>query len=86
MTDRFFLERRLGPIRLRAWGLLLNFLMNAVALTGLALWLAGRSGPLLMLLGGAGTVACVLTLALPDRDDPASGGRDDQQNLKDDTP
>lgn len=73
-------------MRLRAWGLLLNFLMNAVALTGLALWLAGRSGPLLMLLGGAGTVACVLTLALPDRDDPASAGRDDQRKLKDDTP
>lgn len=70
-------------MRLRAWGLLLNFLMNAVALTGLALWLAGRSGPLLMLLGAAGTVACVLTLALPDRDDFKIGDRDDLRTTKD---
>ena len=84
MTERLFLERRLGPLRLRAWGLLLNFLMNGVALTGLALWLAGHSGPLLMLLGAAGTLACVLILALPDRDDLKVGNRDDELATKDD--
>jgi len=62
-----WLDRPLGPFRVRAWGLLVNFVMNAIGLTGLALWLGGRSGPLFMALGFAGTAACVLVLAVPDR-------------------
>jgi len=31
-----WLDRPLGPLRVRAWGLLLNMLANAVALFGLA--------------------------------------------------
>ncbi|MHB1329367.1 MAG: hypothetical protein ACYC2K_14310 [Gemmatimonadales bacterium] len=62
-----WLDRPLGPLRVRAWGLLLNFVMNGIGLTGLALWLGGRAGSLLMWVGLAGTIACILILAVPDR-------------------
>lgn len=70
----FWLDRTLGPLRIRAWGLLVNFLMNGVALVGLALWLGNQSGPLLMLLGFAGTIACILVLAMPDRGSGSHSG------------
>jgi hypothetical protein len=62
-----FLERSVGPLRIRAWGLLVNFLMNTLALVGLALWLRDQSGLPLLLLGTAGTLICIVVLANPDR-------------------
>ena len=44
------LEQKLGPFRLRAYGLMLNFLANILALYGLARVLSGT--------GGHGFLAC----------------------------
>ena len=64
-----WLERDIGPMRARAWVLILNFLMNVAALTGLALWLDGRGGATLAVAGFIGTVFCISILAVPDRSD-----------------
>ena len=64
----FDLDRKIGPMRLRGWGLLANFAFNATALYGLA-GVLGGSGGLLPLIGGvAGTVLCIAVLATPSRD------------------
>jgi len=73
-----WLDSTLGPMRVRAWGLILNFLCNACALTGLARYLHGEGGIVLMLSGGMGTLACIAVLAIPDKSPegvPATGGR-----------
>jgi hypothetical protein len=59
------LERRVGGLRLRVWGLILNFGFNTVALYGLSRLLTIGDGALLVLLGGTGTVVCISIVARP---------------------
>jgi len=61
------LERRCGPFRLRAWGLILNFVFNALALYGLTRVLTTEGGAGLLALGIVGTGACLALLARPVR-------------------
>ena len=59
------LERRLGPLPARAWGLILNFIGNALAIYGaLGVLRDGSRWPFLAI--GLGlTVLCILLLAKP---------------------
>ncbi|MEM7662110.1 MAG: hypothetical protein AAF292_07660 [Pseudomonadota bacterium] len=59
------LEQKLGPLRIRAWGLLLNFIANAAALYGLSQVLSDNGGHALMIGGIVLTVAIVAVLAIP---------------------
>lgn len=61
------LDRKAGPLTVRAWGLVLNFAFNALLLLGLARVLRSAGGEALLALGGAGTLACLLVLARPSR-------------------
>ncbi|MEM1245296.1 MAG: hypothetical protein AAGK22_02930 [Acidobacteriota bacterium] len=64
------LERPLGPMRLRAWGLLFNLLANVLALYGLSRVLGEKPGGwLLLVVGALLTLVCLLVLARP-----AAGG------------
>ena len=62
------MDRRLGPWRLRAWGLALNFVGNAVALFGMVRLLDGGSARMLAS-GIAVSGACLAALAIPPRPD-----------------
>ncbi len=59
------LEKKVGPLRLRAWGLVVNMLANAMALFGLSQVLTGQGGWPLLVLGAALTVACIAICARP---------------------
>ncbi len=59
------LERHLGPLSVRAWGLVVNFFGNAVGLYGLTRYLNSEGGLVLMTVGAAITIACLLILAQP---------------------
>ncbi|MGH9320036.1 MAG: hypothetical protein ACRD21_22395 [Vicinamibacteria bacterium] len=61
------LDRRYGPLSGRVWGLVLNFIGNAVGLYGLSGFLRDGSGLGLLVTGATLTVACVLVLAKPAR-------------------
>jgi len=61
------LDAKLGPLTARAWGLILNFGCNALALYGLSGTVRGSGGELLLGLGVVGTVVCLLVLARPSR-------------------
>lgn len=65
------LERRVGPASLRVWGLILNFIGNALALYGAAGVLRDGSGWPAVAIGLAITVGCVLVLAIPSPDIPS---------------
>ncbi len=60
------MDRRLGPWRLRVWGLALNFVGNALALFGVARVMRGGSAWLLAT-GILITVLCIAALATPSR-------------------
>ena len=64
------LERRYGPFSARVWGLVLNFIANALALYGMAGFLRDGTRLLPMVAGIAATVACILVLAKPSRETP----------------
>ncbi|HJO02569.1 MAG TPA: hypothetical protein QGG47_01200 [Acidobacteriota bacterium] len=68
------LERRIGPLSWRVWGLIANFVGNAVALYGAAGVLRDGSGWPALAVGLAITVTCVLVLAIPS---PDPGAPDD---------
>lgn len=59
------LEKQIGPLRLRAWGLIANFIANAIALFGLAKVLGGTGGWPYLIAGGVATIIIILTLATP---------------------
>lgn len=61
------LERRMGPLSVRAWGLVLNFAFNATALWGLSHLVRGAGGTAALAIGALGTVLCVAVLATPSR-------------------
>ena len=62
MIDR---ERRFGPWSLRVWGLILNFSGNALAVYGAIGVMRDGSRILILILGLAITLFCILTLAKP---------------------
>lgn len=61
------LDKKLGPVSLRIWGLILNFIGNFIALYGAAQFLKENSGPGLMILGIIMTIGCILFLAIPQK-------------------
>jgi hypothetical protein len=60
------MDRKVGPWRLRVWGLALNFVGNVIALSGIVKLVQGGS-PVLLIVGAALTVGCILALAIPGR-------------------
>lgn len=65
--NRFDIDRRLGPLRLRAWFLVANFLFNALALYGLSRVLVADAGHGILLVGVVGTIGCLAVLSQPSR-------------------
>ena len=59
-------DRRLGPWRLRSWGLVVNFVGNAMALFGMVAFVE-RGSIGLLAAGVAITALCVAVLAIPSR-------------------
>jgi len=62
------LEKRIGPWSLRVWGLIANFVGNALALYGAAGVIRDGSRWPLLVLGLIITVGCLLALAVPTPD------------------
>lgn len=62
-------------MKLRVWGLAVNLLANLAALWGISSIVRTGSGWGWALGGGAVTLACVLALAIPDKDEPGEEGR-----------
>jgi hypothetical protein len=62
------LEQRAGPFSWRAWGLIVNFVGNTVALYGAAGVLRDGSGWAALAAGLVITVLCLLVLAIPTPD------------------
>ena len=59
------LDRRIGPWPLRVWGLVLNFVGNAVAIYGAIGFIRDRSRLPLLIFGVVITLTCILVLAKP---------------------
>lgn len=66
--NRFDIDRRLGPLRLRAWFLVANFVCNALALYGLSRVLVTGGGTVILAVGVVGTIVCLAVLSQPSRD------------------
>lgn len=64
----FDIDRRLGPLRLRAWFLVANFVCNALALYGLSRVLVTGGGVGVLAVGVVGTIVCLAVLSQPSRD------------------
>lgn len=62
-------------MKLRVWGLAVNFVANLAALWGISSVLRTGDGWAWAVGGGVVTLACVLLLALPDRHE----GEDEEQ-------
>ncbi|MFV1988626.1 MAG: hypothetical protein ACC682_15235 [Gemmatimonadota bacterium] len=58
------MDRKIGPWRLRVWGLVLNFVGNVIALFGIVRLVQGGSA-FLLIIGASLTLVCSLTLAIP---------------------
>ena len=67
---RFDIDRRVGPMRLRAWFLAGNFGFNALALYGLSRVMVEGSGAGLLVVGVLGTLGCLAVLPQPNRSGP----------------
>jgi hypothetical protein len=65
MTD---FTKKIGPLSLRAWGLVANFGANALALYGLTNILKDNGGWTSLIIGVGLTVFLILFLAQPNRD------------------
>lgn len=59
------LEKKIGPWPLRVWGLVVNFVGNAAAIYGAIGFIRDGSRLLLLILGLAITLTCILVLAKP---------------------
>lgn len=62
-----WLDRPLGPMRVRGWGLCLNMVTNGVALYGLSQVLADNGGVPIMVVGGVASVILIALLAVPSK-------------------
>lgn len=60
-----FLDRKYGPLRGRAWGLIVNMVSNALALYGLARVLSEGEGYGVLLTGAVLTMVTILVVACP---------------------
>jgi len=66
MVDKMIdLDRRLGLWPLRVWGLILNFIGNALAIYGAIGFIRDGSRLPLLVIGGGITLVCLLLLAKP---------------------
>ena len=59
------IDQKLGPLRLRAWALIVNFIFNATALYGLTRVLLYGWGWWILSLGVLGTILCIALLSRP---------------------
>lgn len=59
------LEKKIGPWQIRVWGLVLNFVGNAIAIYGVIGFMRDGSRRPLLIMGIAITLACILVLAKP---------------------
>lgn len=59
------LDKKIGPLTIRVWGLVLNFIGNAVAIYGAIGFIRNGSRLPLMILGIVITLTCILVLAKP---------------------
>ena len=64
----FDIDRRVGPLRLRAWFLVANFVCNALALYGLSRVLVTGAGMGVLAVGVVGTIGCLAVLSQPSGD------------------
>ena len=68
MVDKMIdLEGRLGPLSVRAWGLILNFIGNALAVYGAIGFIQDGSRLLILIIGAGLTIVCLLVLAKPSK-------------------
>ncbi|MEM9263072.1 MAG: hypothetical protein AAGA22_05790 [Pseudomonadota bacterium] len=74
------LDERIGPLRVRAWGLGANLIANAIALYGLSLVLSGQGGYSLLVGGSVATVMLLLVLAVPAKADTDDTDNTSKQN------
>ena len=65
MMQKIDLEKKIGPLRLRSWGLILNLVGNVIALYGLAAFLKTGGGQIPLVLGSLMTVTIILILSKP---------------------
>lgn len=70
------MDRRLGPWPARVWGLILNFVGNALAIYGAIGYIRDSSRLPCLIIGAAITLVCLLFLAIPSRPIP----EDDEAN------
>ncbi|MGD9347473.1 MAG: hypothetical protein PVH84_16525 [Candidatus Aminicenantes bacterium] len=61
------LNKKFGPWPLRVWGLVLNFMGNALAIYGAIGFIRDRSRLPLLIIGVLITLTCILVLAKPSR-------------------
>lgn len=59
------LDKKIGPWTLRVWGLVFNFVGNAVAIYGAIGFIRDGSRLSLLILGIVITLTCILVLAKP---------------------
>jgi hypothetical protein len=59
------LDKKIGPWPLRVWGLVSNFIGNAVAIYGAIGFIRNGSRLPLLIIGVAITLTCILVLAKP---------------------
>ena len=62
------LSQRFGICSLRVWGLVLNFIGNALAIYGAVGFIGSGSRLIVLIIGCCVTLACILILALPNKD------------------
>ena len=64
------IDRRYGPWTGRVWGLIFNFIGNAIAIYGAVGFIQNRSRAFWMITGIVITLICLLVLAMPTKDRP----------------
>jgi len=68
MVDKMIdLDGRIGPLPARAWGLILNFIGNALAVYGGIGFMQDGSRLPILIIGVAMTLVCLLVLAKPSK-------------------
>jgi hypothetical protein len=62
-----WLGKRLGPWPVRVWGLILNFIGNALAVYGAVEFIQDGSSLPILIIGVCLTLLCLLVLSVPNR-------------------